>query len=240
MKVCAISDLHGFLPQDLPEAEICLIGGDIIPLEMQRDNPKCAKWFRTRFLKWVRNQKFEKVFAVGGNHDFFLYSIYKNDNYIERVLYHNDKFELLEDSASEYISNDCKIFKIYGTPWCKPFGNWAFMYEDEGLKEVYKDIPNDVDILLTHDAPYGTSDQCLEETFYNYKTLNDKGELEFPHIGNVPLRDIIIEKKPKVVVHGHLHSSNHECEYLNDTKVYNVSLKNENYEVKFKPLVFEI
>ena len=114
------------------------------------------------------------------------------------------------------------------------------MYTDDGLREIFKEIPKEVDILLTHDAPFGTSDQCLEETFYNYKKANDEGALEFPHIGSIPLQEAIIEKKPKIVVHGHLHSSNHECEYLNDTKIYNVSLKDESYNVKFKPLVFEI
>lgn len=240
MKVCAISDLHGYLPQNLPEAEILVICGDIVSLDVQRDIPASAKWFRNRFLKWVRNQKFEKIFAIGGNHDFFLNNIYQFDDYIERILYHNDKFELLEDTKSDYISNDGQVYTIYGTPWCHEFGRWAFMLLDPALEMKYKNIPKDVDILLCHDAPYGVSDQCLEETFYNYKQTNAEGKLEFPHIGNVPLREAIEQKTPKVVLHGHLHSSNHECEMLNETKVYNVSSANEQYKHVYKPLIFEI
>lgn len=239
MKICAISDLHGYLPQNLPEAEILLICGDIVPLDVQRSMPASAKWFRDRFLKWVRKQTFKKIFAIGGNHDFFLKSIYHNEDLIEHTLYHNDKFELLEDSFKEYISNDGNVYKIYGTPWCHIFGNWAFMYEDEGLIEVYKDIPEDIDILISHDAPYGTSDQCLQETFYNYERTNENGVKEFPHIGNKPLRDAIIAKHPSILLHGHLHSTNHECEMLEKTMVYNVSIKDENYNIAYKPLVIE-
>ena len=52
------------------------------------------------------------------------------------------------------------------------------------MTEKFSLIPNDVDFLLTHDAPYGTSDVVLEDVPWN----------KHEHIGNVPLRDAIIEK----------------------------------------------
>ena len=48
---------------------------------------------------------------------------------------------------------------------------------------------------------------------------------------NVPL-----EKNPKLVLHGHLHTSNHSREILGLSDVYNTSLVNEQYEPVFKPL----
>ena len=59
------------------------------------------------------------------------------------------------------------------------------------------------------------------------------------HIGSKPLRDAVIEKKPKYMFHGHLHSTNHDEEVLNETKVYNVSLLDERYEPIYQPLVIE-
>ena len=97
---------------------------------------------------------------------------------------------------------------------------------------IYDLIPENLDVLLIHDAPYGTSDICLQET--NWTTAN--------HIGCVPLRDAILEKAPKLVLHGHLHSTNHTVELMepSDTKVYNVSYVNEGYEPVYSPLVLEI
>lgn len=101
------------------------------------------------------------------------------------------------------------------------------MEDNITLESKFKNIPEDVDFLLTHDAPYGTSDICMQDIYWN------NGE----HIGSRPLRDAIIEKKPKYNLHGHLHSSNHDKEILNETKVYNVSLLDENYNLTYKPSV---
>ena len=46
--------------------------------------------------------------------------------------------------------------------------------------------------------------------------------------------------KPTYCIHGHLHTSNHNEEILYDTKVYNVSILNEEYRTSFDPLYFEI
>ena len=53
-------------------------------------------------------------------------------------------------------------------------------------------------------------------------------------------KEVVKEKQPKLLLHGHLHSSNHECEMLGDTKVYNVSVVDERYEIKYKPLEIEL
>jgi predicted phosphohydrolase len=41
-------------------------------------------------------------------------------------------------------------------------------------------------------------------------------------------------------LHGHLHTSNREEEMFGNTKVYNVSLLDEDYKMVFKPQYFEI
>lgn len=104
------------------------------------------------------------------------------------------------------------------------------MGNPEWLKYHYTQIPEGVDILLSHDAPYGVSDMC-------YGWL-DQGRTPI-HIGNEQLRDAILAKNVKMNIHGHLHSSNHDVELLGDTKVYNVSILDEEYKETYKPFYFE-
>lgn len=213
----AISDLHGQLPE-IPEEDLLLIAGDIIPLSIQSDDKKSGQWFRTKFSNWIDSLPVNKVLFIAGNHDW---SAYRGvGEYMLKDLFN-------KDSKATYLFDESYIYKditIYGTPWCKMFYNWAFNLNDEALKEKYSNIPNNVDVLLTHDAPYGTND-IVE----NYNK----------HIGNIPLRDIILEKTPKYNIHGHLHTAKHEFEVLGNTKVCNCSLLDEEYKMNFKPIIFE-
>lgn len=130
----------------------------------------------------------------------------------------------------EYTSSqDSKTYKIFGSPYCKIFGLWAFMRNADILTRKFNEIPENIDILFTHDAPYGTSDVCLEGPWVD-------GE----HIGNRQLRDIVIDRKPRYHFHGHLHSSNHEEELLGETKVFNTSILDERYLIMYDPLIMRI
>lgn len=104
------------------------------------------------------------------------------------------------------------------------------MRDNENLSIIFDNIPENIDILLTHDAPYGTSDICLQKESW----------ITEGHLGNKPLRDAIITKSPKFNFHGHLHSSNHSAELLNNTEVYNVSLLDEKYKLTYNPLKLEL
>lgn len=103
------------------------------------------------------------------------------------------------------------------------------MRDEETLVNKFNQIPINIDILISHDAPHGTSDICFEGF------AASKG-----HIGCPELRDAIIEKKPKYCFHGHLHTSNHEEEVLGETKVYNTSILNEQYDLVYKPLIIRV
>lgn len=140
-------------------------------------------------------------------------------------VFEGTKVTYLCDTSAEY-----KGLTIYGTPWCHKFYNWAFMKADTELQKIYSKIPYKVDLLLTHDSPYGTSDIILDDVPWR------TGD----HIGCHPLGDAVDEKKPKILLHGHLHSTNHELEKRGDTDVYNVSVVDEHYERVYEPLYFEI
>lgn len=234
MTVAAISDLHGNLPiypsdwwVNIEECEILLICGDIFPLYIQTNMPKCKEWLLENFKPWAASLPVEKVLFIAGNHCFY-------PERCKKDMFHwfskHDKVTYLHNSEIEYISTqDSKTYSIFGSPYCHQFGSWAFMRDEETLIKKFEEVPENLDILITHDAPYGTSDICFEGF------ASSKG-----HIGCPELRDAIIKKKPSWVCHGHLHTSNHEIEMLGDSKVMNCSILDEQYNLRYRPQIFRV
>lgn len=222
MKIIAISDLHGLLPKIDEKCDVLCICGDIIPLEIQTDIYKSKNWLKTDFIAWCNSIACKHILLIAGNHDLIF----------EQTLHH-EIMDIFLGTKIHYLENDEVEIdgkRFYGTPYCHIFENWAFMREDVHLKMIYDLIPENLDVLLIHDAPYGTSDICLQETDGNDKE----------HLGCIPLRDAILEKKPKIVLHGHLHSTNHNVELMENTKVYNVSILNESYNLEYPPLTLNL
>lgn len=230
MKICATSDLHGILPEIKP-CELVLICGDIMPLRMQRNIPQSEKWLKTTFADWVKSLPCEAVVMVGGNHDWVLFNMYQDflkQNALLRTPT-NGKLVLLENTIYKHISSEGKIYTIWGTPFCKPFGNWAFMYEPETLIKAYETMPEYCDIVLSHDAPLLCG---LGEIHQGFQKGIDAG--------NSWLADEMLRKHPKYTFCGHIHSGEHELQFLDDMKMANVSLVDETYSETFKPLYLDV
>lgn len=229
MKICAISDLHGtLLPVEdyFEPCELVCICGDISPLNIQRNHRKMRQWLINKFKPWCESLPCDKVIFIAGNHDEslenldFMYTQFPKDKKVT-YLFHENYI---------YTSRDGKEYSIFGTPYCKVFGNWSFMEIDSMLEKLYQDIPENLNILLTHDQPYGYGDQLLDNVYWN------TGE----HIGNKQLAKAVLEKQPSYMLVGHLHSTTHECVEIGKTKRYNVSIKNESYEPIYDPLILDI
>lgn len=226
MKICAISDLHGYLPE-LKPCELVLICGDSVPLEYQASSKKTKKWYDTTFRKWAGELPCDKVLFIAGNHE--LHFPGKKIIY-ESLFSKDDKITYLCHSEYIHKSKDGKEYKIFGTPYCKQFMNWAFMYPNEELEKIFKNIPNDLDILISHDNPYGYGDIVLQECPW----------ADGSHIGNIPLAKAIEEKQPKYQFNGHLHSCEHSLIMIGNTKHYNCSIKDEQYNPVYEPLYLDI
>ena len=228
MKCIILSDLHGtLLPVEdyFEPCELVCICGDISPLNIQGNHRKMRQWLRNEFKPWCESLPCDKVIFIAGNHDSalgnldFMYSQFPKDEKVTYLFHEN----------YVYTSRSGKEYSIFGTPYCKLFGNWAFMEMNETLEKLYSNIPKNLDILLSHDAPFGVSDILLQPGYYT-------GE----HIGNKPLSVEILRKAPKIVCHGHLHSTSREFEEWGDSKVINCSIKNEQYEPVYDPLIIEL
>lgn len=226
MKICATSDLHGFLPEIEP-CELLLICGDIVSLRHQRYSKSCKQWYTKVFQPWINSLQCDKVLFIPGNHEV---GVEGHEDEYRKLFSSTNKATILLHDYYEYLSNDGIICKIFGTPYCKIFGNWAFMRTNSDLKEKFSEIPEGLDILLTHDVAYGYADQSLQDTGWG----TDE------HFGTVELRDAILEKKPKYHFSGHIHTADHNPIMIGNTKHYNVSYVDETYTPTFKPLYLNI
>lgn len=226
MKLCVTSDLHGYLPEIEP-CELLLICGDIVSLKHQRYSKSCKQWYTKVFQPWIDSLSCDKVLFIPGNHEV---GVEGHEDEYRKLFSPTNKATILLHDYYEYLSNDGIIYKIFGTPYCKIFGNWAYMKSNRDLKEKFSEIPEGLDILLTHDVAYGYADQSLQNIGWGTEE----------HFGTVELRDAILEKKPKLHLSGHIHTADHNLIMIGDTKHYNVSYVDETYTPIFKPLYIEI
>ena len=222
VKISATSDLHGNLPEINQEFDLLLICGDICPSH-NHNKLYQKEWLETCFCEWIKyitNQN-NKVIIIPGNHDFYFENILEEKKRdLEnkclgklKILYHEEYNEAFINENGEIL-----LLKIFGTPYCSVFGNWAFMRSDAYLKEKFAEIPNDIDILISHDAPniYGLGD-ITEGRYMKAGT------------GNKILADEIYRIKPRIFHCGHFHSGNHEFQEHEGIWMSNVSFVNEQY-----------
>lgn len=231
LKVAAISDLHGNLPEMIEPADILLIAGDTVPLDYQFHKPKSKEWFETIFAEWVRNLPVDKVYLIAGNHDAYFESI-KQSN-ILALTQACRKLTYLKNEVSHYYDNYGQLWSIFGTPYCHIFGNWPFMRSEEYMTEKFAEIPDNVDIIISHDPPFacGDVDVILEAPQHRAQRM-------FEHLGNQPLRARLEQIDYKLLVCGHIHGGDHN---LNEGwKTVNVSYLNEWYNPTYPIFYTEI
>jgi Icc-related predicted phosphoesterase len=218
MKICAISDLHGNLPTIPDDTDLLLIGGDICPNFSGGQSEKQRAWFLREFLGWLEKQPVKDVLGTWGNHDFL-----PNPG---REWSKLEEFRpiIKVDELIEY-PHESGMLKIWFSPWSNQFGNWAWMKDPEDLKAVYAAIPEDVDIIVSHQPPRGFCDS-------SYVTNHEP-------VGSKELLNTILRVRPEAVICGHIHGG-HGWKKLPDRGiVYNVSIVDERYQPVNPPTIIE-
>lgn len=209
MKIIAVSDLHGYLPRDIPKCDILLIGGDICPHFAKKagtvgDAQGQADWLDKIFRPWLHDQPADHIIAIWGNHDFVgQYALHPKD--LPWILLHESEVTI-------------EGVRIYGTPWTPKFFDWAFMLNDPLLKEKFDAIPEGLDILLSHGPPMWVCDRS-----YGPGSNHVGSEVLFDRLVNMP-------KPPSHVVCGHIHGGRGWGRLLEaHCQIWNVSGVDETY-----------
>ncbi len=218
IKVVCISDMHGNLSFNVPEADLLLIAGDLCPAyhdiglscNLQED------WLNSHFRFWLLEQPVKECVAIAGNHDWIW------EKAIHRVPKMNTNFHYIEDETIEIFGK-----KIYGSPVQLPFMEWAFNREEKHIQRYWNNIPKDLDILLLHSPPYGIMDETHHPGY------------EPEHMGCPSLAKRIKKVRPKYVVFGHNHGE-HGIVIEGDITYINASLLDEKYNRNKEPIVIEI
>jgi Icc-related predicted phosphoesterase len=235
MKFIAISDLHGKLPVIHEEFDLLIIAGDLCPhakgVKLLQMN-----WFGNTFINWVKVLPFKhswsKVIYVPGNHDECFDEYITNIKISEYEFETNNRLKILVHDVYNFeypVSDGVDSLKIFGTPYCKQFGNWAFMVDNETLDKKYSQIPEDTDILISHDSPQiNNLGKILDENFYHYGV----------DAGNPVLTKHLLRIKPLIFHSGHIHSGNHEFTQQEGIWLSNVSYLGEDYIPKYEILTY--
>lgn len=228
MKLAIISDLHGNLPdyyEAFEDVELLLICGDLIPLDIQGNILESKKWFLNKFKPWVYSLSVKKCYFIAGNHDFLAE---RNPDWMKEHFPITIKVSYLCNETATYFYKD-KTYKIFGTPYCHLFGNWPFMRDYPTLEKYYSLIPNNCDIVISHDAP----------ALAGLGTIH-QGDRQGTEAGNYLLSDYILQKKPKYFFGGHIHSGEHSLQEYEGIKLANTSIVDENYNLTYNPLIIDI
>lgn len=231
MKIIATSDLHGFFPAIKEEFDLLIIAGDVCP---DMNYAAQVDWLNSVFTDWVKGLPFKtpwsQVILVPGNHDFGMERMSRSE--IEVFEHKCDgRLKFLRHDLYEYefpVSDGLDTITIFGTPYCSLFGTWAFMVGDSTLEKKFSQIPEGIDILVSHDSPnVGRLGAILT------------GKWKSETTGNKILPKHIERVHPKLFVSGHFHSGNHEPQMLGETLAANVSFVNEDYLPEYEPLVID-
>ena len=211
-KIAFVSDthtLHNQIPLDsLGNGDIIFHSGDFT---YRGDNDEVEL-----FLRWFSSLNYTYKVFIAGNHElgferekFVLPEEYKSKG----VVYLQDELVTLEE------------LNIYGSPWQPYFGGWEFNLPRNGweLEQKWKDIPQNVDILLTHSPVYG------------YLDLNREGI----HCGCELLYERVKEIKPWIHAWGHIHEA-YGQKSIDGHEMLNTSIVDRSYRVSHRPVRMEI
>lgn len=190
-RLVCISDTHTHHSKlVLPDGDILVHSGDFSKTGRVRE--------MIPFFKWFASQPHKHKVLVAGNHDLTLdedhykyewrrwHPVPEDDVSIRAYLAREEGITYLLDREVNLDG-----VRIYGSPWQPAFGGWGFNLDrgSNELKRVWANIPEGLDVLVTHGPPYGIRDQL------------DTGEA----VGCGDLLEAVERTVPRVHVFGHIH-----------------------------------
>jgi Icc-related predicted phosphoesterase len=173
--VC-IGDTHGHHRKlKLPVGDILIHSGDFMV-----DGSSVEEI--DDFNLWLGSLPFRHKLVIAGNHD----RLFDDDPKLARA--HLTNATYLQDSGVTLEG-----LKFWGSPVNSVGGDWAFSRDRTvKIRKHWDRIPDDTDVLITHEPPFGTL---------------DKSHILAKHRGCQYLLGAVRRVQPKLHVFGHVHGS---------------------------------
>jgi len=211
MLFVAMSDTHSRHREirdynDIPDGDVLLHCGDWSgygTLDEAKD-----------FNDWLGKLPHKYKIVIAGNHDLSAWERHRKET---QKIFTNAIY--LQD---ESITLDG--IKIHGHPWTPMLCNWYFMLErgSSKMRRKVNDIPEDVDILMSHGPPLNKLDWSV---------------IGGQRMGCEDLRNRVDTIRPKIHVFGHNHAD-YGGAIGEHTTFINVATCNEHYIPVNKPICF--
>ncbi|KAI1399445.1 Metallo-dependent phosphatase [Hypoxylon fuscum] len=197
--VC-ISDTHNCTVK-LPKGDVLIHCGDL--------TNKGSFGELSKQVAWLEKAEFECKLVIGGNHDLTLDSDFfeQHGNFVR---YNEPQDPTLcqafftQSESLTYLQHESRtiklispsgprtIFNVFGSPYTPSCpGQWAFQYprEETAAEKIWKDIPLDTDILITHGPAHTHRDESRAREA----------------VGCESLRQAMWRVRPRIALCGHIH-----------------------------------
>ncbi len=146
----------------------------------RRDGPAQQKaWFDQHVRPWLAASPAAHKILTWGNHDWCGQA--RNFEGDSPEAASSTALQILVDTSTSVPGNGAagRSISVWATPWSRQFMNWAFMRSREELAETCAAIPEDVDILVSHQPPYGCG---VEELRVGHELDDDVGKGHWPEV----------------------------------------------------------
>lgn len=186
LKIWHFGDSHTYHELlEIPDnVDIAIFSGDCSnPRDKYLNEPEVKT-----FIKWFGALPIEHKIFVPGNHETSIEGglVTKLDFLINGITYLENEYAYIED------------LKIFGSPNTPSYSTgWAFNKSRSNMDLIWKEVDDDVDILISHGPP---------KTILDYAYNRQTNVLE--HSGCASLKRHVLERiKPKLCLFGHLHNN---------------------------------
>lgn len=199
MTILHLSDTHGKHRElaDMPPADVLVHSGDFTLAGGDME--------ALDFIEWLCDLPYQHKIFIAGNHDDCML-----DAALEGL---PDEVYYLADSG---ITIDGISF--YGAPMFV-----GMVDGDLRVIEHYEEIPNGVDVLITHRPPLGILDSIDDKIYYGSSLLLDK----------------VKAIKPKLHLFGHVHGA-YGTTLWNGTTFSNAALADWKYNLRYSPKIIDL
>ncbi|KAG9789511.1 hypothetical protein ABEF93_002433 [Exophiala dermatitidis] len=194
IRVVCLSDTHSKIPPtSIPKGDLLIHSGDLTNAGTLTSIQQSIDWLKTLQKPWYGSSDgFRHIVVVAGNHDSYFdersRSFHDSKNTRRKLDW--GKIHYLEHSGVTLPFPDGRELKVYGAPQIPKCGGKDFAFQYVRGQDAWSNtIPDDVDVLVTHNPP--------------------KWHLDIPQNGGMgdefELREVW-RVKPTLHAFGHVHS----------------------------------